>query len=179
MTDYRLSPEITTQAQQKFSQLMVTRTLLESEKLSQGVSASRLYAYANGSLLYPQSDLDKALGQNLSLRRTYKSMVSKVASFYLPESLAASSDALPTREGEGCRISLKKSRAEPDQIYIIVELTKERDAHAEVLVVCGEDDLLAQIALPTPRNGVSQVIVEKNSEILTLLADPKSEAYVR
>jgi len=179
MTDYRLSPEITTQAQQQFSRLMAARKLLEPTEITQAISASRLYAYASGEIAYPQSDLDQALGQNLNLRRAYKSMMSRAAAYYLPQSLAASSDALPTREGEGCRIRLQESRAEPDQIYIIVELTRDRDGTAETLVVCGQDDRLAQIALPSPRNGIAQVIVEKNSEILTLLADPKSEAFVR
>ncbi len=179
MIGYQLSPETNDQAQQNFVHLMAAQDLLKSRSHTGGISASRLYAYANGNIAYPQSDLDKALGQNISLRRVYKTMISKAANYKLPEALAASSDALPTREGEGCRIRLQESRAEPNQVYIIVELTRDRDGKAETLVVCGQEDQLAQIALPSPRNGISQVIVEKESEILTLLADPKSEAYVR
>jgi len=179
MTDYRLSPEITNQGQVRFAELMSAQTLMAKREASEAITASLLYSYASGALAFPQQKLEQALGRDITLRRIYKAMVSKTAAFYLPEALAASSDVLPTREGEGCRVRMQESRAEPDQVYIIIELTRNREATPNALMVCGAGDQIAQTALPASRNGVIQVIVEKTSEILTLLADPKSEVFVR
>jgi hypothetical protein len=170
-------------ARDRFTELTAAQGLMAAlapgQPATDAVSASRLCAYASGALGTSDPALDYALDNRPSLRRAYRTLLSQVSSFHLPEALAASSDALPTREGEGCRVSLQPSRAEPDQVYVIVELTRDREAKPETLIVCDREDRTRQIALPPLRNGVAQVIVEKSSDLLIFLSDPKAEVYLR
>lgn len=179
MTRYTIENAQTMDAARKaFAQNMAAGEMMAASGPAV-LSASRLYAYASGQLSYPQADIEQGLSGNLTLRRTYKGMIEKISAFQLPEAIAASDDGLPSREGDGCRIHMKPSAAEPGQVYVIVELTRDRHAAPKTLVVCDADDNCYYLNLPEARNGIAQAIVDRGSDVFKMLADPKSTAYLR
>ena len=177
MTTYTLTPQEREAAQENFHRRDRADALMQNT--GGGVSASRLHAYAQGILTGDAQDIETALDKDAALRAAYRTMVRDAALFVLPEAMAASSDALPVRETRGCKLSLKPSRAEETQFYLIVELDDATKGEPSTLAVCGADNRTHQIALPPSRGGIIQVIVERDSDIVRLLRDPKSEAYLR
>ena len=142
-----------------------------------GVSLSRLYRHATNMSQIDQA-LERSLRENLNLRRIYKDMVERTSRFHLPEAMAASSEELPSRHGQGCRIRMEASRAEADQIYVIIEIDGEADQPPSTLIVCDADQNCRRFGLPEIRNGVAQLIAERQSDLVTMLMNPKAEAYL-
>lgn len=177
MITYTPTPKDKEAAQSEFRALDQADALMQAH--GGGVSPSRLWAYAQGDLVDGCDDVERALDQNPAMRKAYRDMVRGAALFTFPEAMAAADgDTLPERSGQGCKLSLKPSRAEESQLYLIVEL-KDTSKTPKALVVSGEDDHTHQMPLPPSRDGIIQVIVEKNSDIVRALKDPKSEAYLR
>ncbi|MCW8914776.1 MAG: hypothetical protein OQK24_02860 [Magnetovibrio sp.] len=178
MITYMLTSQDIEKVQEEFQALVSADNLLQAD--GHFVSPSRLQAYAQGQLDGDTTDIENALNANPDLRAAHRTMIRNTALFILPEAMAAASpNELPERKGRGCKLSFKPSRAEENLLYLIVELLDFTDSKPETLVVSGTDDRIYQISLPPSRNGIIQVIVEKNSDIVRLLSDPKSEAYLR
>tara|TARA_B100000315_G_scaffold260857_1_gene326434 strand:- start:6290 stop:6835 length:546 start_codon:yes stop_codon:yes gene_type:complete len=181
MSDYKIPGDEKLQAaKQKFSELsQIDELLSSSEKLS-SVSPSALFAYANGA---ENETVEKALGENLALRRIYRDMLEKNAVYYVPEAMAASSakksDDILSREGKGCRIRMEPSRAEPNQVYVIVELSGNEKVTPTTLVVCDVEANCSRFPLPKIRDGVAQIIADRDADLVRLLSDPKTEAFIR
>lgn len=134
-----------------------------------GVAA--VYAAAqNGSL---GSD------QQSSVRRVHSRMIADGARAALPFARAASSGAA-ARRGDGCQIRVEQSRAEPDQYFVLVELTKGISTDGPTsLVVCDSDDHCRRFPLPAARDGISQIIADGGSDLMKLINDPSSKVYLR
>ena len=159
------------------SQVSELVDILKSKEALGGISVSRLYTYATTSSGVDE-ELETKLGENLNLRRIYKDMVERTSRFHLPEAMAASSEELPSRHGQGCRIRMEASRAEADQIYVIIEIDGEADQPPSTLIVCDADQNCRRFGLPEIRNGVAQLIAERQSDLVTMLMNPKAEAYL-
>lgn len=171
------------EARQRFAQHELLDGLTEdaaaagSDKTS--VPLSRLYAIAaNPGAAVPADVAEAMLGQP-RLRSIYRDLLARTALFHIPEALAASTDDLPARAGEGCRIRFEESRAEPDQIYVIVELDNPADTPPSAIVFCDAENFCASLALTGWRDGIVQAIADRDSDILRLARDPKSTAYLR
>ena len=177
MITYMPAPKDKEAAQSEFRALSQADELMAAQ--GGGVSASRLWAYAQGQLTDDVRDVEQALDQNPAMRKTYMDMIRSAALFSFPEAMAASeADTLPERTDQGCKLSLKPSRAEESQLYLIVELA-DTSKTPRALIVSDQEDRTSLLTLPDARNGIIQVIVEKNSDIVRLLRDPKSEAYLK
>ena len=162
-----------------FGEASTVEELVNPEHAPSSIAPSRLYSYATGLIEAPDPEIERAMEENPRLRSVFRRMLEEAASYYLPEAMAASTEDLPQRDGAGCRIRFEQSRAEPDQVYVIVELTDEVKAPPKTLVVCDAEDRCEQLALPQFRDSVVQFIVEKNSDLLRLLRDPKTKAFLR
>lgn len=117
-------------------------------------------------------------------RRVHSRMVADSARATLPFARAASSLAqsagATARRGDDCQIRIEQSRAEPDQYFVLVELAKGLAADAPTsLVVCDSDDRCRRFPLPAARDGVAQLIAEKESDLMRLISDPASKVYLR
>ena len=100
--------------------------------------------------------------------------------FYrLPEAMAASSEEYPIRHGNGCTIRMEPSRAEPDQIYVIIEITGNVDQSPRSMFVCEEDKTCTRFELPELKDGIVQFISDSQSRLIKLLMNPKTEAFLR
>ena len=142
------------------------------------LSFDKLYGYANGETAH-NDEVEQALENNARLRADLRILLAKVAINHLPEVAAASSGEIEVRETDQCRIRMEPSRAEPDQIYLIVELTDQAAPLPRVLFTCTSDDRSARIDLPKGRNGVIQVLIDRTAPIVNNLRDHNAEVYLR
>lgn len=135
------------------------------------LNAAAVYAVAQGGSL--------GLDQSSSVRRVHSRMIADGARAALPFARAASSGAT-ARRGDGCRIRIEPSRAEPDQYFVLVEMAKGISTDGPTsLVVCDSDDRWRRFPLPAARDGVAQIIADGGSDLMKLISDPASKVYLR
>ena len=176
-------------AEQLFDALVVEASLSGSEdrdgaggRLYSGVFTStrpsfrRLYLYATDAWS-GDAELEAALSSNPLLRADLRRLTAKVANYRIPELAAAASGLVTQRVAPGCRIRFEPSRAEPAQTYVIISLD-DLGRHPRWLAVFADDDRCRRLALPEPRDGLIQLLVESNSDILAALRNPKSEIFI-
>lgn len=148
-----------------------------------GMSRKRL----NASTLYAAARTGDAeaiqgmLNARRGARGFYRQVVADTARFALPAARAASSALAPARYGDGCHIRIEQSRAEPDQYFVLVELAKETFAAAAPtsLIVCDGDDRCRRFPLPAARDGIAQIIADRDSDLMRLISDPAAKVYLR
>ncbi|MDV7338353.1 hypothetical protein RYZ26_02010 [Terasakiella sp. A23] len=175
MTDIIISTENAEAAKSRFADLTNQRRLM-NESAPGAIAASRVFAYVMGR---EDADVKQVLQSNLSIRRIYRTLLKQNAYFHIPQALAASSEDYPERHGDGCIIRLQASRAQEDQLYLIIELADQRRDMPHTLSVFGAGDEMETLDLPAARNGVIQTIIDKNANLANLLADPKTETFLR
>jgi hypothetical protein len=174
------------EARQRFAEYEaqdgLTSTAATEEIEAPHIPISRLYAVAARPKATIPADLASAMLRQPRLRQIYREFLARGASYYVPEAMAASTEDLPDRNTKGCRVRFEGSRAEPNQVYVIVELDDpfpEPEDAPSALVFCDPENFTACLELTGWRNGVVQLIVEQSSEILRLARDPRSTAYLR
>ena len=175
MIKYEINTDQLDEAKNYFGERHLERHLLNN-RASGSFSASRLYRFVLG---HKDEDITAALSQNLSLRRAYKTLLKQAAYFQIPQAIAASSQDYPDRHCDGCTLRLQASRAESSQLYLIIEVTDTRRDMPNVLTAFIDDEACIRLELPVARNGVIQTIIDVKSDMATLLANPKTEIYLR
>lgn len=161
-----------------FAEIEQARVLLRPHGEGSGrVAASRLYASAAQGL--DDAQVHATTGESRGARGFYRRTVAASALYSLPEARAASSGVALARHGEGCRIRTERSRAEPNQFFVVVEISQANPAHPTSLVVCDSEDRVRRFALPIVRNGVAQMIAEADSDLMRLIGDPTTKVYLR
>lgn len=139
-------------------------------------SFRRLYRYVIDARS-DDAELEAALSENAALRADLRRLTAKVASFQIPELAAAASGLVAQRVAPGCRIRFEPSRAEAAQTYVIISLD-DLGRHPRWLAVFVDDDRCRRLALPEPREGLIQLLVDSHSDILAALRNPKSEIFI-
>ncbi|WP_135075468.1 hypothetical protein [Terasakiella sp. SH-1] len=162
-------------AKEKFVELQTYRHLM-ANKTGGGISPTRLYSFMRGDV---DDEVAAQLKVNLGLRRAYRNLLKSQAFFHVPEALAASTDEYPERHCDGCVVRLQVSRAQENQLYLIIELSDQRRNIPFTLSVFGSDESCEMLDLPDARNGVIQTIINRQSGLARLLADPKTEIFLR
>ena len=175
MNDYVINPDLKEEAQKQFADLYSARLLMQTRQ-SGAVSAGRLYAYVQGQ---HDETVTRLIQENLAARRLYRNLLQRNAYFHVPQAIAASSEEFPERHCNGCKIRLQASRAESNQVYLIIELTDKRRDMPTMLSVFGDDETCEMLELPPARNGVIQTIIDKTSLLAKLLSNPKTETFLR
>jgi hypothetical protein len=156
----------------------VSRELSESEDSgAEGVSMSRLYAYAEGRVAYPDPEIEAALAASSSLRVANARLLSSGAVYQFDLARAASDGDLLPRKGEGCAIRYEDSRADRDHVYLVIEIERTGAAPNQ-LVLFDSADVCHRLDLPAPRRGIVQLLVERGSEVLELLRDPATRVLL-
>lgn len=143
------------------------------------VGFADLYAYAVDPAHEPAPQLLDALDRDTGLQADFQRLLKNTARYYMPEVAAASSGVLETREVDGCRIRFKESRADADQVYVIVEATADASFVPEILFVTFPDGRTRRAELGGGRDGRVQILLERGSEIAQGLMDINTEVYVK
>lgn len=180
---YQLPPEeglgLTRQLFDAISNLQGLKPGVEDSKAKK-IAFSRLYAYATGvdGDGDPDPELERMLGEDLATRRDFRRLLQKTAKWHMPQVAAASTGAISQRGGVNCRIRFEISRAEPDQTYVIIEATDSDMPAPATLFVCDVEDRCDKFPLPRARDGVIQLLLARNSELLAKLQDINTEIYL-
>lgn len=142
------------------------------------IAFSRLYAFATGMDGDDDSELERLLREDLGLRRDFRRLLQKTAKWHVPRVAAASTGGISQRGGVNCRIRFEASRAEPDQTYVIIETTDRDMPTPTALFVCDAADHCDKFPLPRARDGVIQLLLARDSELLNKLLDIDTEIYL-
>ena len=179
----RSGPESLMTAERIFQALSVLDQLADGATRQVGaperIDVGELYRHARDPEAAISPELRKALADDVGLRADFARMVGKNAICRFPAAAAASSGGVATREASGFRITLRKSRAEPSQVYIIIDLADYDRAPPSHLFVLGEEIRACKHSLPPPMGGAIQILAEDGSDIIRALEDRHSEVFLR
>ncbi len=122
--------------------LFITRSILDGgtgeTEPERKVSFNELYQQATQPDQALTSELQQALSSDKKLRDGFHLILQRTAHYHLPRAAAASTGPFTVREIEGFRIRLKPSRAEPEQIYVIIELPQDFTFVPQTLLIYEE-----------------------------------------
>ena len=150
--------------------------LMRREEADTRVSLKRLYTYLTETDAEDRQ-LESSLDSDSALRADLRRLTEKVAAFHVPKLAAAATGQVTRREAPGCRIRLEPSRAEPTQTYVIISLD-DPGRYPRWLAVFSGDDRCRRIALPEPQDGLVQLILDHDSELLAALYNPDSDIFI-
>ena len=142
------------------------------------VSFAEIYAYATNSEIVPSARLLQALSEDGRVRRDFDALLRNTSQYFLPQVAAASSGDVSTREIDGCKITFRSSRADADQIFVIIKLG-DHDTRPGSLFICPEGRPTEKVALPAPRSGRIQLLFDTDSPILRGLRNIDTEVFLR
>jgi hypothetical protein len=154
-------------------------TAPEQLETSERIGIGELYRHVRDPDASVPPGLLKALDEDVQLRADFARLAAKNALCRFPVAAAASSGVVANRECAGFRITLRKSRAESNQVYIIIDLSTHDDAPPSHLFVLGEEIRYCKHRLPTPLDGTIQILAEDGSDIVRALEDCHSEVFLR
>ena len=138
------------------------------------VGFADIYAYVNEPDRPMNARLSKALEADTRLRDDLLRLLSKTAGYRCPRSAAAGTKALESRHGQGFTIRLRPSRAEPSQVYVVIELLDRAAVTPKALFVAEHQEGLLKHALPEARGGTVQLLAETESDLIRALQDTSS-----
>lgn len=154
------------------------RLLAHGPNVRRGISPAELAAYV-ADPDHPRADeIFAAIGSNLRLRRDFRFLLARNAAMQMPKLAAASTGAITQREGEGCRIAFRPSRADPNQVYIIVSFDSPKAQPKELFVCLASGECLRQV-LPEIHGQTAQLIAEEGGALLMALRDVDAEVFLR
>jgi len=143
------------------------------------VGFADIYAYVNepGCPMSPR--LSEAFEADVRLRDDLLRLLAKTAGYRCPRSAAAGTKVLESRHGQGFTIRLRPSRAEPSQVYVVIELLDRRAEAPKSLFIAEHREGLLKHALPEARGGTVQLLAETESDLIRALRNPSSEVFLR
>ncbi|MEQ9643476.1 MAG: hypothetical protein RIM84_25885 [Alphaproteobacteria bacterium] len=160
-----------------FQALLDERALLAAETARPVIAPSRLYAYAAG-VNDADAEVEAALAADPRLAADFARMLGRAATWRLPRLAAASSGENLVRSGENCRIELRRSEAEPSQIYLIIELAAPETLPTR-LFAAREGGQVVSADLPAARDGVIQLLAGADTPLVAALRDVGAEVFLR
>ena len=155
------------------------QSMTAMQEAEPGIAFSRLYQYARGDISLDAALL-AALKQNKSLARDFNALLQKLSWDSLPQVAAATTDTdLRLRETDLCAIRIEPSRAEPDQVYVILELKDPAAAPPDLLITSAADGGIETLALPDPDDGVIQLLLQADDAVLLAMQDHATWVFLR
>ena len=143
------------------------------------IGFSDLYAFATGSDSMMDEELERAVENDVQLRDDLDRLLDETALYQSERVAAASTGKVDMREGEGFEIRLHKSRAAPQQIYIIIELKDPEAAPPTAMFLCGSRPLYQKRLLPKMQDGTIQILTNSDSDLVEALRDIKTRVFLR
>jgi len=143
------------------------------------VSFHDIYRYATDPAAAPSADMDRALAANARAREDLRCLLARVAPYRPVARAAASSGAVTTRRGTGFEITLRESRADRNQLYLIIKLASGAVTAPGTLFVIGDGEGCRKVPLPKPMDGVIQLLLDTASDLARALCNPKTDVFLR
>lgn len=137
-----------------------------------------LYRVVNGPMPMTE-ELNNILRRDPDLARDYQQLLARTSFYQFPMAAAASSGGVEARIGDGFDITLKPSRAAPNQVYVLITIKPGAIAQPKLLFVTTSDGGSLKQPLPDPLNGVIQILTEEGTPLVDALKNTKTEVYLR
>lgn len=177
-----LKPAQRNAAGQVFDALSMLDSLADrtdAEQVAGSIGFSDIFAFATDPRREMDNTLREALMRNPRLRRDLDRMLANRPVYRFRRVAAASSGQVDSREGDGFSIRLRSSRADPRHTFVTVELAPGADRTPSMLIVCRNGEDYIKHALPEPQDGVIQLLVETDSDLVNALRDIQTEVFIR
>jgi len=143
------------------------------------VSFHDIYRYATDPAAAPGADLTRSLATDARAREDLRCLLARIAPYRPVARAAASSGAVTTRSGTGFEITLRESRADRNQLYLIIKLASSAIPAPGTLFVIGDGDGCRKVPLPRPTDGVIQLLLDTASDLAGALCNPKTDVFLR
>ncbi len=140
---------------------------------------SDLFAYVMGPEDEMTPDLAAALESQPALQADLLRLLKQTAQYRFPRVAAASSGSVAQRDGELYRITLRPSRAEPSQVYIVIDLADPLIAPPSLLYVCRPGRRCEKHRLPVAQDGTIQILADAGAPLVEALRDNDAEVFLR
>jgi len=177
-----LKPAQREAAGQVFDALSTLDTLVDrsdAEQVGGSIGFSDIFAFATDPRREMDNRLREALLSNPRLRRDLDRMLANRPVYRFRRVAAASSGEVDSREGDGFSIRLRSSRADPRHTFVNIELAAGTDKMPTMLFVCRDGQDYIKQALPEPQDGVIQLLIETDSDLVNALRDIQTEVFIR
>lgn len=143
------------------------------------ISFQDIYSYATDSSMTPDPEFTHALATDARAQEDLRCLLARVAPYRQVTRAAASSGAVTLRSGTGFEMTLRESRADRDQLYLIIKLANAGLPAPGTLFVIGEDEGCRKVSLPRPTDGVIQLLLSAASDLAGALCNPKTDVFLR
>jgi len=140
-------------------------------------SPSALHAYATDPRYQPDAPLLHLLAVDDAVQADFQRLLTNTSTYHMPQMAAASSGDIESREVNGCKIVFRPSRADPEQLYAIIEIT-DPELTPSMLFVRHPDGGTDRLELPVFQNARAQLLLDRQSSEARGLMDTKAEVYV-
>ena len=125
----------------------------------------------------------KALETDLGLYACYRRLRDYSSKVIIPKSAMASSHKVERRDGDGFRVFMKPSRANPDQIYVILECDESTgiaDEQEIILLIelegaARENGFPMRMTFPPVSGGRTSLLLSRSNPVLDRLSDDDCE----
>ncbi len=142
-----------------------------------------LLAYVSGRQNELTPLVEQALNQNLAVRRQYKQLLQLNNVSHIAKPRAAHSDEIfEKRIGEhGVLLKLKKSKAQTNQYYLILEIPEALaiESGRNLVLHANTNTLTQRCVFPPLHDNRAQVILDENNPILALFQDHDVEIDIQ
>lgn len=110
------------------------------------------------------------------LKADFTCLIERVSQCSFGRAAAASSGVLEKREAKGYTVRIKPSRADENQVYILVDLPEHGAVDAPgVMLLRGADGSVHKLALGEAEDGTIRIVVAAKSDAVMALGDPATE----
>lgn len=142
------------------------------------MSFSELFAYVNDPAFIVPGDFDARLKSTPQAQENLLRLMQKAAIISMPRLAAAATDGPVRREVEGAVLTLMTSKADADQLYLIIELTRTLPRLPKHIVVLSDAFGPRRLALPEFSDERAQIIIGAESEMALALMAPETEVFL-
>jgi len=161
-----------------FVALQAKRGLKTGEVLDRPVMFGELVHYLQGTAAVDEGRIQGQLNTNLDLLRQFNQLLSQCRVATAPQQAqAASAEPLNQRETRAFSVTFTSSRANTEQVYVLLTLHPESgldDGHEPVLLV-SKADKIGRLCFPAIKDHTSQLLFLAGDDKLSLVRDPNAE----
>ncbi len=149
------------------------------------IGFGEVYRYATEPDQAMSPALNQALQANGRLRSDLRHLLERTTQLHLSGRAAASSGTITTRQGTGFSMTLRESKAERGQIYVIIRFVDAPNSISvpppKSLFVVDDVSGFRKLPLPAPSAGAVQLLLDADgdAELVAALRDPRTEVFMR
>ena len=136
-----------------------------------------MFDYATNPNYQPDDEFLQLLGSDQNIQNDFTIMLQNISHQFMPRVAAASTGSIDIREIDGFKLKFLQSKAQAEQIYIVIEM-QETDDPPGMLFIKEPKGSIKRIALPKFSNGRVQLLFDVRDPDLIALRNINSEVFI-